>query len=313
MKYLFGPVPSRRLGISLGIDLLVDKICSMDCIYCEVSRTKLKTMERDEYVPTNEVIDEIKDYLNKNFSKDKPNAGIDFITFSGSGEPTLHSKLGYIIDEIKKITDIPVAVLTNSTTLGNQEIFDELLKADLVVPSLDAVSYDIMDKINKPADNLTPEQIIENIKKLVDIHSGEVWLEILICDGVNDSDDEFFKLKEAVDYINPKVVQINTVARPSLGGNGKPAKKERIEKLIELIGEKARVVNKFSKTREFGESINEEYLIKSLLRIRSCRLDEVEQATGIKKEHLNNIINEMIDKKIVRTTIFDGTEYFKIV
>ncbi|MBW1824631.1 MAG: radical SAM protein [Deltaproteobacteria bacterium] len=143
MNYVFGPVLSRRLGFSLGVDLVPFKTCSLDCIYCQLGKTTHKTIERQAYVSPDSVISEVKEVL-------KQNQKIDYITFSGSGEPTLNLHLGKIITRVKEITDIPVAVLTNGTLLHLESVRDELMTADLVVPSLDTVSQELFCEINRP-------------------------------------------------------------------------------------------------------------------------------------------------------------------
>jgi len=147
-KHLFGPVPSRRLGISLGIDLVPYKTCTANCVYCECGKTTNLTIERKEYIPTDEILNELDVYL-----KQAPD--LDYITFSGSGEPTLHSKIGEIINFLKKnYPQYKVAVLTNGTLLFHKELRDELKNADIIKPSLDAGSDEIFKKIKRPHENL---------------------------------------------------------------------------------------------------------------------------------------------------------------
>ena len=157
MRYLFGPVISRRLGISLGIDLLPFKTCSLDCIYCECGKTKNLTDQIQEYVPTEEVISELQVFLT-----DKPK--LDVITFAGSGEPTLHSGIGQIIKFLKKnFPEYKICVLTNGTLLYQKKVRQSILDADIIIPSLDAVSKEVFEKIAKPAEGITPEKLIEGL------------------------------------------------------------------------------------------------------------------------------------------------------
>ncbi|PID29462.1 MAG: radical SAM protein [Candidatus Cloacimonadota bacterium] len=308
MRYLFGPVPSRRMGSSLGIDLLDRKICNFNCIYCEVAKTEIKTIKRDTYVPVKDVLDEIKEYLVSNF-KEKP----DFITFSGSGEPTLHSELGTIIDEIKKITDIPVAVITNSGTITDPSVFNDLLKADLVMPSLDAISKDIILKINKVNKEFCVEKTIEELSRFSKEFKGEMWLEILALKDVNDSDEEFKLLKEAVDKINPTIVQVHTVSRPSMAGKVTKVDEKRLKELSEIIGEKAMVVKKFSSFPNKRSNITTSKLLESLLKVRACSFNEILSATGASKKDLELLIEKGIKERRLLDFDFDGIKHFKLM
>ena len=180
-KHIFGPVPSRRLGMSLGIDLVPHKVCSLNCIYCECGRTTDLTLERKEYIPFDEVITELKDYMNNNSVP-------DYITFSGSGEPTLNSRIGDIIEYIKgNYSDIKVAVLTNGTLFPDKKVRDELLKADLVLPSFDAASELAFKKINRPNSSINLDEYLNSLVEFKKEFKGTIWLEILIIPGYNDS------------------------------------------------------------------------------------------------------------------------------
>ena len=153
-RHLYGPVPSRRLGKSLGIDLVPHKVCTYDCVYCQIGKTTEKTLQRKEYVPEKEVLEELKAFLKDGSSS------VDYLSLGGSGEPTLHSKIRSIIKGIKEITDIPVAVITNGSLFCKKEVRDDLLRADVVLPSLDAVSPEIFKKINRPNARLSVEKVI---------------------------------------------------------------------------------------------------------------------------------------------------------
>lgn len=307
MKYLSGPIPSRRLGISLGIDLLKSKICSFDCIYCEVAVTVNQTMERKEYVPADEVLAELREYLVENFNT------LDFITFSGSGEPTLHSRIGYIIQEIKKMTDIPVCVLSNSTTIINESVRRDLLNANLVKFSVDAVSDDLVELVDKPLPGFKIQSVIDSIAEFKKEFGGLLWLEILLCKGINDTDDEFAKLVKMVKYINPDKVHINTVARPSMAYTVLPAESERINKLAALIGDKADIIQPFEKRRVAIQQRSKDHLIENLLQIRACHFEEISRATGLDHEHLNLLLDDLTAKSRISRSQFNGLTYYKIL
>ncbi len=207
MSIIFGPIKSRRLGTSLGIDLMPDNVCSLDCLYCEAGKTKIKTVERKEWISTEIVINELKEYFKNNTIK------LDYITFSGRGEPTLHTGLGEIIAEIKKMTNTNVAVLTNSTLMNIKDVQNSLLQADLVVPSLDSVIEKTFKKIDLPHPSISVSNIVESLVEFREIYKGEIWLEILLLKNFNDTIEEFEAFKEAVLKIKPNRVQINMLDR----------------------------------------------------------------------------------------------------
>ena len=173
-KYLFGPVPSRRLGMSLGVDLVPRKICSLDCVYCEVGKTTKLTLERKEYILYDKVTDELTHYFENN-----PDP--DYITFSGSGEPTLNLRIGDVLNFIKQNKPkIPIAVLTNGTLLFKPEVREEIKNADVVLPSLDAATNLIFHKINRPVPEFDIKRYIQGLIDFRKEFKGKIWLEIFI-------------------------------------------------------------------------------------------------------------------------------------
>ncbi|KLK87916.1 Fe-S oxidoreductase [Methanoculleus sediminis] len=229
-RHLFGPVPSRRLGISLGIDLVPHKTCTFDCVYCECGRTTDLTCERREYVPTELVIAELDDFLAKG-------PDLDYITFAGSGEPTLHTGIGEIISFIKdRYPRYRVAVLTNSALLTDPDVRNALMPADLVVPSLDAVSEEVFLRINRPCRGLTAEQVLEGLLEFVPGYPGEIRLEIFIVPDINDTEEELRLLQEAVAAIRPDRVQINTLDRPGTDIRVRPASIGALERIAAMLG-----------------------------------------------------------------------------
>lgn len=227
-RYLFGPVPSRRLGVSLGVDLVPRKVCSLDCVYCEVGQTTKKTTERKEYVSFKKIIAELKHYFN-NFSDP------EYITFSGSGEPTLNNRIGDLIQFIKQYKPgLPVAVLTNGTLFYDKEVRHSLKDADLVLPSLDAATGNIFDKINRPHKSLTIDKCIEGLIAFRNEFSGKIWLEVFILPGYNDGEQELKKIKDAVVKIDPDTVQLNTLDRPGTASDLRRATGSELKRVIDL-------------------------------------------------------------------------------
>ena len=225
MKYVFGPVNSRRLGVSLGIDIIPWKVCSFNCIYCECGSTTILTEEVKEYLLYDEIIAEISEVLSK-----KPE--IDVVTFSGSGEPTLNSRLGDLIKYIKKFfPEYKVAVLTNSSLLHRVDVRTGLLDADIIYPSLDAVSESVFNKIMRPVPGTDPEAIIDSIALLRKEFKGIICVEIFIIEGLNDSEDELARLKQACIKINPDEIHLNHLDRPGAEDWVKPLDSDNLERI----------------------------------------------------------------------------------
>ena len=206
-KHVYGPVPSRRLGRSLGVDALTFKSCSFDCVYCQLGRTTNHTVERREYVPTAEILDELRRKLEEN---DRP----EYISFAGSGEPTLHSGLGEIIRGIKAMTDVPVVVFTNGGLLWRPEVRADLRAADVVIPSLDGGDAALLDKVNRPEPSLSFDRIVEGLIAFRDEFPGQLWLEVMLLGGVSDDDASVDAIARIAERIRPDKVQINSVCRP---------------------------------------------------------------------------------------------------
>ena len=259
MEHIFGPVLSRRLGFSLGVDLVPFKTCSLDYLYCQLGKTTTRTIKRRTYSTSDSVISEVKELL-------KQNQKIDYITLSGSGEPTLNVHLGEIITRVKGVTDIPVAVLTNGTLLHLDDVRDELMEADLVVPSLDAVSQEIFQKINRPHPQLSVSQMLSGLTSFSQDFSGTLWLEIMLVKGLNDLPEEVRKIKEVVSSIECDKIQLNTTVRPPADRVITPLTDEELFKLKELLGEKCEVIAGFEGNQRVTRTDIQERIISIVSR-----------------------------------------------
>ena len=281
-KHIFGPVPSRRLGMSLGIDLIPQKVCSLNCVYCECGRTTNLTVERKEYVSIDEVKSELSEFLTEN---PKP----DYITFSGAGEPTLNSGIGEVLNFIKKdYPEIPAAVLTNGTLLYDPELRKELLPADVVLPSLDAARRENFLKIDRPHKDLDLSKYIQGLIDFRKEFSGEIWLEVLILPGYNDDRENLLLLKEAFTKINPDRIQINTLDRPGTVENLRPANKlelESIKKLWDIEGVEI-ISPPVERENIISYRDNVEAAIMETISRRPCTLSDLSAILGI---HINEI------------------------
>jgi len=227
--FVYGPCNSRRLGRSLGVDLIPHKTCSLDCVYCECGPTTCLTLARREYRPTAEVIQALDDIL----GYEPP---LDYITFAGSGEPTLHRDIGLIIRHLKnRYSQQKVAVITNSTLLQDSQVVQDLLAADLIVPSLDAVTPEIFAQINRPAPGLTPDGIIQGIRDLRRQFTGQLWLEIFFVPGLNDTDSEVENFRRVLADIACDKVQLNKLDRPGAVDWMQPADPQRLKQIAACL------------------------------------------------------------------------------
>ncbi len=304
--HLYGPVPSRRLGYSLGVDLLPFKTCSLSCIYCQLGRSQKKTIRRINPYSEKNILEEIKKFL-------KTGARVDFITFSGSGEPTLNKSIGWLIREIKKITKIPVAVLTNSTLLSRAEVRKELAAAEVVVPSLDAATQPVFEKINRPHPSLKVEKIIDGLAKFRKEFKGQIWLEIMLVKGVNDSPAHLKKLKEAVDRINPDKIHLNTVVRPPAEKTARPLTPEEMNKIKDVFGQKAEVIASFRKKEQEIAPPDIAEAILAIVRRRPVSLEDLENSLGQTREELSLEIQKLLQQKKIKQVSHLDRDYFEPV
>ena len=305
MRYIFGPVASRRLGRSLGVDLVSYKTCSFDCLYCELGTTTQLTLERKMYSAPQEIIDELKDYLKKLALQP------DYITLGGSGEPTLHDHLGTIIAEIKKLTSIPVAVLTNSSLLYRDDVKGDLLRADVILPSLDTVSPSLFIHLNRPHPSLDLKKIIQGLIDFRKLFTGQIWLEILFCRGVNDSEEEVMRLQEVIREINPDKIQLNTLDRPPAEDSVFPVGREELERIKRFFGEKAEIITGSLPEDAQGSIADREKRVYDLVKRRPCTFDEISLTLGIPKMALMDLIEVLKNEGKVRQRLHNNQVYYQ--
>lgn len=302
--HIYGPVPSRRLGFSLGIDIIPFKTCSFNCIYCQLGPTSKKTIKRKEYFPSSVILSQIKKVLNSG-------QRIDYITFSGSGEPTLNSAIGTLIREIKKITSIPVAVLTNSSLFTLKSVRKALRASDLVVPSLDAATQEIFAKINRPYPSLKIKKIIEGLKEFRCEFKGSLWLEIMLVKGVNDSPPHIKKLKEAISEISPDKVQLNTVIRPPAENFALPLNPKDLDRIKNILGEKCEIIAEFDKKEQSPPSENLEGAILSMIQRRPVTLTDISSSLGKHKNEIIKYLNFLLKEGKVKLVVHKGLRYYE--
>jgi len=292
-QYTFGPVPSRRLGRSLGIDFVPFKTCSYDCIYCQLGRTTAKTVERREYYPVDEVVQEVE-------AKLKKVSPPDYITLSGSGEPTLHSRIADIITGIKEISDIPVAVLTNGSLFWIDEVRDAVAGADLIVPSLDAGSEEAFLRVNRPESGIYFKEMVEGLHLLRKNFTGSLWLEVFITGGITDSEEEIVKIKDLTEYIAPERIQLNTAVRTPAEDYAGLVDIQRMEEISAFFGPSCEVIADYSKVHSLGEFTSTGEDVFELLRLRPCTVDDISAGLNLHRNEVVKYVQELMDKKLIR-------------
>lgn len=276
-KYLFGPVPSRRLGVSLGVDLVKNKRCNFNCVYCECGKTQEFTEEIGSYIE----IEELKIELREVLSRLTP----DYITFSGSGEPTLNKDIGEIAKWIKDNYKVKIALISNSTLFYKDEVIKSLENIDLVIPTLNSVTDEVFNQINRPSDKNSLSNIKEGLERLSLEYKGEIYLEFFIIEGLNDTKLELEKYIEFLKRIRFTKLQINTLDRKGTESWVKPATEKRLEEILMFFKntgiDRVEVIKKIT-DRENKIDVQDKELIKNMFEKREYSEEEL---NSIYKKH----------------------------
>jgi len=302
--HIYGPVPSRRLGFSLGIDIIPLKTCTLDCIYCQLGPTAKKTLQRKEYYSQSEILVQIKEKL-------ASGQRIDFITFSGSGEPTLNKALGKLIKEIKKMTPIPVAVLTNSTLFTDKTVRNALMAADVIIPSLDAATQEVFLKTNRPCSPLNIESIIEGLKEFRKEFKGQIWLEIMLVKGVNDYLPHIQKLREVASEIKPDKIQLNTVIRPPAEKSAQALSPEEMEKIRNAFGKNCEIIAEFDKKALKSYQKDLKGAILAMIQRRPVTFSDISVSLGRHESEIIKCLDSLIREGKIRPVTHKGLKYFE--
>lgn len=303
MKHVFGPVPSRRLGRSLGVDLVPFKTCSYDCIYCQLGRTTNKTIERREWVPIDDVLQEIKNKLTS-----KP----DYITLSGSGEPTLSTRLGDLIEGIRAITDTPVAVLTNGSLLWQKTLREELAGAQLIVPSLDAGNARMFTAVNRPHPDISFERMLEGLIALGNEFTGTIWLEVFILGGYTADTAEIEQINACIKQIRPDRVQINTVTRPPAESFAIAVNQTRLQELASLFELKTEVIADFHNVHAQADFAATRDTVLQLLERRPCSLDDIAEGLAIHRNEAVKYVEELLAAKQIEAVKSANRLFYRV-
>ena len=304
-RFTFGPVPSRRLGFSLGVDVVPRKYCSFDCIYCQLGKSANKEVERRSFFNPEDIVNEIA-------SEVKRQRNIDVVTFSGSGEPTLNLDIGWIIKETKERLNLPVSVITNSSLLADEKVRFDLSLSDVVLPSLDAVSEDVFLQINRPHSLIKINDIIQGLKHFKTEYKGKVWLEIMLVKRINDNLDELEKIKRVIKDIGADRIQLNTVTRPPAEDNVRGLSSTALKKICASFGDVAEIICKFKKKTKKVDARFESEVVSNILSRRSLTLDDIVRITGVTVNEAKRSLQDMENQGRIKGARIGGATFYQL-
>jgi len=303
MSHLFGPVPSRRLGLSLGVDLVPPKTCTFDCLYCEVGRTTHLTRRRQPY-RVQEIIRELEDYLAN------PPSALDYVTMAGSGEPTLNLGLGEIIAAVKRLTDTPVAVLTNGSLFYLPEVRAEVANADVILPSLDAGREETFRRINRPHPGLSLDLVVSGLKALRREYAGQIWLEIMVLKDLNDREEELTALKGLLRELAPDRVQLNTAVRPVADRAARSLTQEEMEAVARFLGEGIEVTAASRQVSPERLGLKDRDLLEMLAR-RPMTAGDLAQALGLSLAQVRERLGRLLKSGLVSRDVHREQDFYR--
>ena len=320
MSTVYGPVPSWRLGRSLGIDVVSPpKTCTFDCVYCQLGRTLRKAPGFVEtHVKRHQILRDVKRALDL-----LDPSSIDFITFSGSGEPSLNPELGQIIEGLRHLTDRPVAVLTNSSLVGEEEVRRSLVMADLVVAKLDASDQGMFEAVNRPAQGILHKRIVEGLVKLRGETSGELALQMMFFESeggglTNAGDQAVEAMARLAEGIQPDEVQINTPTRPPSEKSVlalEPEKVKAIARRFRLSAKNARIVSRYEeRARQAPRRLGHQEIegeILSLIKRRPCRLEDIAASLNLPSKAMAGFLKELEHRGMVLKVRHRHEDYFR--
>jgi len=306
LERIFGPVPSRRLGRSLGIDVVPYKTCTFDCIYCECGGTTNRTCSRSEFYPLDDILEELEGRLSE--IPQMP----DVVTLSGAGEPTLYSRTGELIRRVKGVTGIPVAVITNSSLLSRPELREEVSFADIVLPSLDSVIEETFSSMNRPHEECDIGEIQAGLEEFTRVYTGKVYLEIMLLEGFNTDERNLSELKLAIEGLRVDEVQLNTAVRPGTVKGIGPLDKESLISIKEYFGSACEVVAE-TPARASHEDLAAEQKVISMLERRPCTAEDMHNSLGIPVPGLAKLLSELVSRGTIKAESHGGKIFYTAI
>ena len=302
MMHIFGPIPSRRLGFSLGVDLIPYKTCTFDCLYCEVGKTTNKTITGGVFAP----VDDILNQLDERLSECSP----DVITLAGSGEPTLHSEIDRIIRGIRKRTDTDVVILTNGSLFWDESVRKRVLGADLIMPTLSSAVPSTFQTIHHPHEGLNLDRIVEGLAQLRREFKGLIYLEVILLAGINDSEEEITRLKPLIEKIQPEKIQLNTVVRPPADRRAKALDSGRLEEIKLFLGERAEIVADIGAVKISVERHKKQEALLETARRRPLRIKDMAGSLGMSVEEVEGMVKGLLIKGYLRRQDHSGEIFY---
>jgi len=304
-KRVYGPVPSRRYGLSLGVDLVPHKTCCYDCIYCQVGRTTELTVERRDFFSPQEVIRDVEQAL---AGGPRP----EVITLAGSGDPCLYASLGSLIDELHRLSDLPVVLLTNGGLLWRDDVLADALSADVLAPSLDAGDPRTFELINRPHPEISFECMLAGLREAARRHRGAVRMEVMLARGINDPDDQLRRLASLLADLDLASVDVNTPVRPAPGRGVQVSGQARLEIACRLFGPRARTVVSYSGTRApEADGSDAERAVLELVARRPCTVEDVNASLGLHRREAEELLGDLAARGVVRSREGEeGTYYY---
>lgn len=305
LKYCFGPVPSRRLGLSLGVDILPHKVCNLDCIYCELGPTLQKTCKKDRYRPIEPIQEELVKLLKRELH-------FDTLTITASGEPTLHEDLGELVSFAKDVLKIKrLALLTNATLLSDPEVRKAVAQTDILLPSLDAARETSFRQVNRPCQELSIQRIIQGLHDLQSEYKGSMWLEVLLVKGINDTPEDIDALRQAIHFIQPSKVQLNTVNRPPAVEWAKPLSLQELQVIQRELGGNTEIIADF-RIKERGPAVWTEDDISAMLTRRPMDMQALMSVTQLNTKTLKDMLQHIENTGTLQYRILEGKTFYFI-
>ncbi len=302
MSHVFGPVPSRRLGMSLGVDLIPAKTCSFDCLYCQVGKTTARTIKREPFVPVQAVVAEIREALLK--------SSPDAITLAGSGEPTLHSQIDQVIFSIKDVTDVKVALLTNGALFWIEEVRRSVLGVDIVMPTLSSAFEATFKKIHRPHPALELKRVVDGMRLFREQYKGDLFMEVVLLAGINDTEREIKGLKALMAQIAPDRIQLNTVVRPPADRRARSLDSKRLMEIKEIFGGNAEIVADIPVLCGSGRKDSTTRTLLDMVRRRPLRPLDIARSLDLPVGDVEELVKGLLIKGLIREQEHSGDTYY---
>ncbi len=311
---IYGPVPSRRFGLSLGVDIVPHKTCPLDCIYCQLGETDCLQVEREAFYSVEEIIHDVKEALAEGPAP-------DVITLAGSGEPGLYTHLGELIGELKKLSDAPVLLITNAVLLTHPEVAEAALQADILAPSLDAGDREMFEAINKPHPDIDFDAVVEALVEVTRAHPGEVRLEVMLIRDLNDDRQSIEKIAAIARRIRCDRIDINTPVRPPVPERGAlPCDEDTLELAKSILGPKATPIAQFEKRhRSVARSQQNHQFddvdknVRETLLRRPCTLEDICDSHGLSQSAGANVVARLKTAGLITVDHTEQGDYFRAV